>query len=64
VGVVPAEAPRIAVGVVIYKPTSGFFGGTIAAPVFHDVASFALETLGVAPSTVPAEPYPLTPVAP
>lgn len=64
VGVVPAEAPRIAVGVVIYKPTSGFFGGTIAAPVFHDVASFALETLGVAPSTVPAEPYPLTPAAP
>lgn len=61
VGVVPAEAPRFAVGVVIYKPTSGFFGGTIAAPVFHDVASFALEKLGVAPSTTPAEPYPLTP---
>jgi cell division protein FtsI (penicillin-binding protein 3) len=61
VGVVPAEAPRIAVGVVIYKPTSGFFGGTIAAPVFHDVGSFALERLGVAPSTTPPEPYPLAP---
>ncbi|HWS57735.1 MAG TPA: penicillin-binding protein 2, partial [Actinotalea sp.] len=63
VGVVPAEAPRIAVGVVIYKPTSGFFGGTIAAPVFHDVASFALETLGVAPSSTAPELYPLTPAA-
>lgn len=60
VGVAPAEAPQIAVGVVIYKPTSGFFGGTIAAPVFHDVAAFAMQTLGVAPSSTPAEPYPLT----
>jgi cell division protein FtsI (penicillin-binding protein 3) len=61
VGVVPAEAPRLAVGVVIYKPSSGFFGGTIAAPVFHDVASFALERLGVAPSTAPPDPFPLAP---
>lgn len=60
VGVAPAEAPQIAVGVVIYKPTSGFFGGTIAAPVFHDVASFALQTLGVAPSSTPADTFPLT----
>lgn len=59
VGVAPAEAPRIAVGVVVYKPTSGFFGGTIAAPIFHDVAGFALQRLGVAPSTTEAEPYPL-----
>ena len=64
VGVVPAEAPRLAIGVVIYKPTSGFFGGTIAAPVFHDVGSFALDRLGVAPSTEAAEPYPLGPDAP
>lgn len=61
VGVVPAEAPRLAIGVVIYKPSSGFFGGTIAAPVFHDVGSFALERLGIAPSTTPADPYPLAP---
>jgi cell division protein FtsI (penicillin-binding protein 3) len=60
VGVTPAEAPRIAVGVVVYKPTSGFFGGTIAAPIFHDVASAALRTLGVAPSTTEPEPYPLS----
>ncbi len=64
VGVVPAEAPQIAVGVVVYKPTSGFYGGTIAAPVFHDVASFALQRLGVAPSVVPPDPYPLAPDEP
>ena len=61
VGLAPAEAPRIAVGVVVYKPTSGFYGGTIAAPIFHDVASSALQTLGVAPSTTAPDPYPLSP---
>jgi cell division protein FtsI (penicillin-binding protein 3) len=60
VGVAPAEAPKIAVGVVVYKPTSGFFGGTIAAPIFRDVTSFALQSLGVAPSTTEPDAYPLS----
>jgi cell division protein FtsI (penicillin-binding protein 3) len=61
VGVVPADDPQLTIGVVVYKPTSGFFGGTVAAPVFHDVAAFALPDLGIAPSGEPADPYPLTP---
>ena len=61
VGIVPADDPQLTIAVVVYKPTSGFFGGTIAAPVFHDVAAFALPDLGIAPSTEPATPYPLTP---
>lgn len=61
VGIVPADDPQLTIGVVIYKPTSGFFGGTIAAPVFHDVAAFALPDLGIEPSTEAAEPYPLVP---
>jgi cell division protein FtsI (penicillin-binding protein 3) len=61
VGVAPADDPQITVGVVIYKPTSGFFGGTIAAPVFHDVAAFTLPDLGIAPSGEPADPFPLAP---
>ncbi len=61
VGVAPAEAPRVAIGVVVYKPTSGFYGGTIAAPIFSEVGSFALQTLGVAPSTQAPDPYPLSP---
>ncbi|QOR72145.1 penicillin-binding protein 2 [Ruania alkalisoli] len=61
VGIAPAEDPQIAVGVVVYRPDSGFFGGRIAAPVFHDVASFALQSLGVPPSSEPADPYPLRP---
>ncbi|MPV37084.1 peptidoglycan D,D-transpeptidase FtsI family protein [Georgenia subflava] len=54
VGLVPAENPRIAVGVVMYKPAGMSYGGVIAAPVFRDVAGFALHQLGVPPSTEPA----------
>ncbi|WP_454294469.1 peptidoglycan D,D-transpeptidase FtsI family protein [Salana multivorans] len=61
VGVVPADEPEIAVGVIIFKPQSGFFGGTIAAPVFHDVASFALQTLGIPPTGTTATLFPTTP---
>lgn len=62
VGIAPAEDPEIVVGVVVHKPTSGFFGGTIAAPAFSDIARATLGELGVPPSTEPAQPYPLTPV--
>ncbi|ROR93848.1 cell division protein FtsI (penicillin-binding protein 3) [Salana multivorans] len=61
VGVVPADAPRIAVGVILFKPQHGFFGGTIAAPVFHDVASFALQTLGIPPTGEKATLFPSYP---
>ena len=61
VGIAPADDPQITIGVVIYKPTSGFFGGSIAAPVFQDVAAFALPDLGIAPSGEDADPYPLAP---
>ena len=57
VGIVPAEDPDLTIGVVLYRPTSGFFGGTIAAPVFQDVAAYALTSRGVAPSTEKAAPY-------
>src|SRR5699024_9688237 len=59
VGMVPAEDPELTIGVVIYRPSSGFYGGTVAAPVFADIASFALPKLGILPSTEEADPYPL-----
>ncbi len=57
VGIVPAEDPDLTIGVVLYRPTSGFYGGTIAAPVFQDIAAYALTNRGVAPSTEKADPY-------
>lgn len=59
VGVVPVDDPQLTIGVVIYRPTSGFYGGTIAAPVFSEIAEFALPQRGVLPSTEEPEPYPL-----
>lgn len=50
VGIVPADAPRFAVAVVVYKPQSGFYGGTVAAPIFQQLSQAALLSYGVPPS--------------
>ena len=62
VGVVPADAPRIVVGVFVSNPKTSIYGGTVAAPVFADVAGFTLSELGVAPSdsSAGAPLYPTT----
>ena len=46
-GFVPAEAPRLAIAVVIDEPHSDQWGGTIAAPVFRKIAEQVLPYLGV-----------------
>jgi cell division protein FtsI (penicillin-binding protein 3) len=50
VGFAPADKPQLLVEVVLQNPRSGHFGGLVAAPVFHDVMTFALQTLHVAPT--------------
>ncbi|WP_250285168.1 penicillin-binding transpeptidase domain-containing protein, partial [Frankia sp. CiP1_Cm_nod2] len=50
VGFAPADQPRVVVEVVLDNPRDGHFGGTVAAPVFQRVMTFALTTLGVPPS--------------
>ncbi len=47
VGFVPADNPRIAMIVVIYEPKGAIYGGTVAAPVFREIANQALSYLGV-----------------
>ncbi|KAE8763309.1 peptidoglycan D,D-transpeptidase FtsI family protein [Georgenia thermotolerans] len=58
VGLAPAEDPKLAVGVVIYKPPGMSYGGVTAAPVFRDVMGFGLRQMGVPPSTTPAPDLP------
>ncbi|MDO4888328.1 MAG: penicillin-binding protein 2 [Actinomycetaceae bacterium] len=58
VGLVPAEKPQIAVAVVVYNGQGAGYGGEVAAPVFSDVATFAVRQLGIPPSTVPLYEYP------
>ncbi len=60
VGYVPADRPRIALLVVIDDPKGAQYGGTVAAPVFREVAEASLRYLGVAPS-VPSRSFPLQP---
>jgi cell division protein FtsI (penicillin-binding protein 3) len=50
VGMVPADNPQLVCEVVLEKPTRGYYGGQVAAPVFHDVMSFALQSMGIAPT--------------
>ncbi|MFN3866543.1 MAG: penicillin-binding transpeptidase domain-containing protein, partial [Demequina sp.] len=60
VGVAPADDPRIVVSVFIWDPKSSIWGGEVAAPVFKDVATFALQALRVPPSGPREEMYPTT----
>jgi cell division protein FtsI (penicillin-binding protein 3) len=45
-GVVPADAPRLVIAVVLDEPRSVHTGGAAAAPAFREVAAFAVERLG------------------
>ncbi|MCL1898488.1 MAG: penicillin-binding protein 2 [Micrococcales bacterium] len=60
VGLAPAEAPRVAIGVFVLDPKGVEYGGVVAAPVFAELAGQALERLGVPPSTEPPVQMPLT----
>jgi cell division protein FtsI (penicillin-binding protein 3) len=54
IGFAPAERPAVVVAVVIDEPTRGYYGGSVAAPVFREVTATALRRLGVVP-TLPAK---------
>ena len=48
-GRVPAQNPRLVVVVVIDEPQGAHTGGQVAAPVFRELAGFALEQLPLRP---------------
>ena len=54
VGLIPAESPRLAISVVVYQPSGIPYGGVVAAPVFSDIAGYAMSSLNVPPSREPA----------
>ena len=49
-GMVPAEDPELSIIVVIDEPTATIYGGSAAAPVFADLASFALSRFRIPPA--------------
>jgi len=51
VGFAPASDPRLLAAVIVDDPKGGdYYGGSVAAPAFGEIASFALPYLGIAPS--------------
>ncbi|NLF05618.1 MAG: hypothetical protein GX593_11555, partial [Actinomycetales bacterium] len=59
VGVVPADNPRLAVGVVVFDPKAATYGGAVAGPVFKEVSAYALQALGVPPSGSEPDLFPI-----
>ena len=49
VGFAPAEDPELLVAVVVDNPKGDYYGGTVAAPAFGEIATFALPYLGIPP---------------
>ena len=49
VGLVPARNPRLAILVMVDEPRGQIWGGVVAAPIFRDIARFALQYLEVPP---------------
>jgi len=47
VGFAPAEDPQLLVSVVVDEPQGDYYGGTVAAPAFGEIAKFALPYLGI-----------------
>lgn len=50
IGYAPADAPALVVSVIVQRPIKGYYGGTVAAPVFKDVMTYALQKEKVPPT--------------
>jgi cell division protein FtsI (penicillin-binding protein 3) len=53
IGFVPAESPKFVLLVVVDEPQGLGWGGTVAAPVFRQIAEATLHYMGVMPSAPP-----------
>ncbi|MCP2278889.1 peptidoglycan D,D-transpeptidase FtsI family protein [Nocardia amikacinitolerans] len=58
-GMAPADNPRYVIGMMLDNPvrSSDGSGGQSAAPLFHNIASWALQRDRIPPSTAPAEKF-------
>jgi cell division protein FtsI/penicillin-binding protein 2 len=49
IGYAPARDPRLLVAVMVDEPQGDIYGGTVAAPAFEKIVSFALPYLRIPP---------------
>ena len=50
VGMAPADDPKLVVAVYVQNPRNGHYGGTLAAPVFQQIMSYALALEKIEPT--------------
>ena len=50
IGLAPADAPQLVVAITLQRPVKGYYGGTVAAPVFRDIMTYALQELQIPPT--------------
>ena len=62
IGLAPADAPQLVVAVTLQRPVKGYYGGTVAAPVFRDIMTYALQALQIPPTGAISPRIRLTPV--
>lgn len=58
-GLVPADNPRFSIAIMLDAPQEGSEGGQSAAPLFHDIAAYAMRAFDVEPSGKAAPIYDL-----
>ncbi|MDY0088288.1 MAG: penicillin-binding transpeptidase domain-containing protein, partial [Coriobacteriia bacterium] len=51
-GFLPADDPQVLIVVTLDEPSGAIYGGVVAAPVFSEVAQFAVAHLKIPPSSV------------
>ncbi|TAK71107.1 MAG: penicillin-binding protein 2 [Actinomycetota bacterium] len=61
IGMAPADDPQLVVAVSINNPQTSHYGGTLAAPVFAQIMTSALQTLHLPPTGTVASPLKVTP---
>jgi cell division protein FtsI (penicillin-binding protein 3) len=64
IGFAPADKPAFVVAVILQNPLNGIYGGAVAAPVFKDVMTYALQEFGIPPTGTPPPVMKLTIQAP
>ena len=60
-GFVPAEDPELSIIVVLDEPTASIYGGEVAAPVFAQLAQYALPRYRIPPPAAGRRRPPIVP---
>jgi cell division protein FtsI (penicillin-binding protein 3) len=58
-GMIPADAPKFVVAIMVDNPAHGLEGGDVAAPLFHDIASYEVQHAAIPPTGSQSKHVPL-----